>query len=164
MSRSLTVRRPTAAEVRKASMLNCSSQTPQQRRRADAIVLYSAGLSALEIAQGLGVHLNTIYSDLRAFDREGLAAITRQRKRGAPKRLGAEQEAEICHLAETAPYEIGLPYGRWSLSTLRSYLLKRRIVKAISREHLRQVLKKGGSTCAGSGVSSTALIPNAARS
>src|SRR5688500_16219009 len=164
MSRSLTVRIPTAAEVRQASQLLSISDSAQQRRRADVIVLYAAGLSATAIAQTLGVHINTIYTDLRSFERNGLAAVTLQQPRGAPLRLSSEQQAEIQRLAEIAPYELGLPFGRWSLSTLRSYLIKRRIVKTISREHLRQVLKKGGSSCDGSAVSSIAAIHSARRS
>jgi transposase len=164
MPRSLTVRTPTAAEVRQASQLLSISDSAQQRRRADVVVLYAAGLSATAIAQTLGVHINTIYSDLRAFERDGLAAVNRQQPRGAPLRLSCEQQAEIRRLAEIAPYELGLPYGRWSLSTLRGYLIKRRVVRSISREHLRQVLKKGGSSCDGSAVSSTAAIRSAARS
>lgn len=51
---------------------------------------------------------------------------------------------------EVPPYEVGLPQGRWSLSKLCTYLTKQRVLKTISREHVRQVLKKGASSCAGS--------------
>jgi len=53
------------------------------------------------------------------------------------------QQAAICALAEQAPYELGLPYGRWSLRKLRDYLVAERIVATLSREHLRRLLKKG---------------------
>ena len=43
---------------------------------------------------------------------------------------------------ELPPYELGFPYGRWSLSKLRSYLIKYKIVSN-SREHLRRCSKKG---------------------
>jgi hypothetical protein len=39
---------------------------------------------------------------------------------------------------------LGLPYGRWSLAKLRAYLIQPRLLKTISREHLRRVRKKGG--------------------
>jgi hypothetical protein len=73
-------------------------------------------------------------------------------------RLSEAQRTEILHLAEVPPYEVGLPYGRWSVAKLRSDLLKQGIVKAISREHLRRVLKKGGSISGGSAASSSAVI------
>jgi hypothetical protein len=31
-------------------------------------------------------------------------------------------------LAELPPYELGLPYGRWSLSKLRDYLIEQRLL------------------------------------
>ena len=69
----------------------------------------------------------------------------RQRRRAEALVLhAAGLRSEMVRLAETLPAEMGLPYGRWSLSKLREYLLKRRVVKAISREHLRRELRKGG--------------------
>ena len=53
----------------------------------------------------------------------------------------------IWRLAERSPLALGLPFARWSLTKLRAYLIRKRLVRAISREHLRRVLKKGGSIC-----------------
>ena len=53
---------------------------------------------------------------------------------------------------------MGLPYSRWTLAKLRAYLIRERLVKAISREHLRRVLKKGVTASATCGVSSSAPI------
>jgi len=160
MSRSLTVRKPTAAEMRQMNHLIQEAASRRQRRRAEAIVLYGAGLNAEAIAQALAVHPHTIYADLHAFQQEGLACVQSPPAVGAPVRISAEQREEIVRLAERAPYELGLPYGRWSLSTLRAHLLKTRVVKRISREHLRQVLKKRGSVSAVSAAKSSVMIHN----
>lgn len=106
-------------------------------------------MTAVEIAGALAVHPNTIYTDLHAFAQHGVRAIDQLGSPGAPVRLSEAQRAEIVRLAEVPPYEIGLPYGRWSATKLRSYLLKQGIVKAISREHLRRGLKKGAQLPAG---------------
>ena len=45
----------------------------------------------------------------------------------------------IWRLAERSPLALGLPFARWSLAKLRAYLIRKRLVKAISREHLRRV-------------------------
>ncbi len=65
------------------------------------------------------------------------------------------RETPSCHgfLADPSPTAVGLPYGRWSLAKLRAYLLKQRILKAISREHLRRVLEKRGFISAASAAS-----------
>lgn len=144
MPRSLKIRKPTPAEVRQLQTMLESESTPRQLRRAEALVLYAAGLEANEIARALDVHINTVYSDLRAFDLRGVACVRERMQGGAPARLSAAQRAAIVRMAETSPGDVDLPFGRWSLSKLREYLIRRRIVKAISREHLRRVLKKGG--------------------
>jgi transposase len=144
MPRSLKIRKPRPAEVRQLQEVLEQEMSARQLRRAEAIVLYAAGLDAVEIASALGVHIKTVYSDLRAFDALGVACVHEPLRGGAPTRISTEQRAEILRLAETPPGEHDLPFGRWSLSKLRDHLIKRRVVKAISREHLRRVLRKGG--------------------
>lgn len=116
MSRSLTIRNPTAAEMRHVSNVWSATENLHQCRRADVILLYGAGLNGHEIATALGVHVNTIYRDLQAFAHQGLACLHSGGPVGAPPRLSAEQAAEIRRVAEIPPYEVGLPDGRWSLS------------------------------------------------
>jgi len=161
MPRSLTIRKPRAAELRQLHRLLEDPLRPRQRRRAEALLLYAAGLDGQAIARLLAAHGNTIYADLRAFHQQGLASVRQPRGAGAPARLTAAQAAEIYRLAELSPSAVGLPYGRWSLAKLRAYLLKRRLVKAISREYLRRLLEKRGSTSAVSGASWSAPTPAA---
>lgn len=144
MPRSLTVRKPRPSEIRQLHDVLEGELTARQRRRAEVLVMYAAGLEATDIAHALDIHVNTVYSDLRNFDRCGLDCLHQRLHGGAPVRIANAQRAKILQLADTSPLEVGLPYGRWSLSKLRHYLLDQRVVKAISREHLRRVLKKGG--------------------
>lgn len=146
MPRTLTIRRPTRAEFRRLNELIEEAPTPRQRRRAHAAVLYSMGMNAREIAVALGVHPNTIYADLDAFGRQGLPSIAQAAPMGAPAHLEARQADEIRRIARLDPGERGEPYGHWSLATLRTHLIRHHIVPNISREHLRQLLKKGAST------------------
>jgi len=163
MSRSLTIRQPRAMDIRQLHKIFESGLVPGQRRRAEAILLYAAGLTAVEIARLLEVHANTIYADLHAFDTYGVAAVHHLGRGGAPQQITPAQLAAVWRLADQPPYELGLPYGRWSLATLRDYLIKHRVVPTISREHLRRVLKKGGYGSAASSVNSSAMIPSAAQ-
>jgi transposase len=163
MSRSLKIRKPTASELRRASKILSATDDPQRQRRADVILLYAAGLNARDIAQAIGAHVNTIYSDLRSFDQSGLKCLDRLNQVGAPARITPELEAEIQRLAEIPPYECGLPYGRWSLNKLREHLRKKGLLKKISRERLRQILKKGGSFFGASSARPSAPIRNAKR-
>lgn len=163
MSRSLKVRQPRPTEIRRLlQWVEEPLETPQQRR-AQAILLYHDGMSGAEIAVILQAHVNTILADLHAFDQQGLASVTQICPRGVSPQLTPAQKVEICRLADQAPIELGLPYGRWSLSKLRRYLLRQRLVKALSREHLRRILQKGGFAADGFSASSSAAIPSARR-
>jgi transposase len=149
MSHKSGVRRPTAQEVLQINRHLFKITDAHQQRRAEALTLYGMGLSPAEIAQAQGMHLNTIYKDLRAFEEFGLKAIEQLQPSGAPSRITAEQIEQIAKIAEQSPQEAGLPYGRWTLRKLSAYLIKKRIVKTIGRERLRQLLKKRFSLSAG---------------
>ena len=159
MSRSLTIRKPLTQEVRQLNS-GLDDLGRSQRRRDEAVLLYEAGLNAVDIAQALGAHPNTIYTDLHAFHRQGLDCLQQLHSGGASAQFSPDQIDRILRLVERAPYELGLPYGRWSLSKLSDYLIQRRVVKTISREHLRRILGKGGSTYAALSARSSVTTPN----
>ena len=161
MTRPLKVRPATAAELDQIHRLLKQPLQPWQRRRLETVLLHTAGHTAVDIAALLGIHVNTVYSDLRLFHRRHLRGLLSRRRLGAPPRLTAQQRRIIYRLAEQPPTELGLPCGRWSLTKLRDYLSSHRIVRRISREHLRRVLKKGGIDSAASPASCGARTPTA---
>lgn len=148
MSRSSTIRKPRSDQLRTVHHLLEMPLQPWQRRRAETLVLHAAGISAADIAHLLEVHAHTTYADLHAFQQQGLDSVRQPRRTGAPAGLSNAQVRTIWRLAQTPPYDLGLPYGRWSLAKLRTYLIQQRVLKKISREHLRRLLKKGASPCA----------------
>jgi transposase len=142
MSQTIKVRRPTAKEVRQLNQGLLTLTDPHQKRRAEALTLYGMGLTPTEIATAQAVHLNTVYKDLQAFADVGVKAVTQLCASGAPCQITEEQIAQVVKLATQSPQEVGMPYGRWSLRKLCVYLIKRRIIKVLGRERLRQLLKK----------------------
>jgi transposase len=159
MARPLTVRPATPEERDRLHRLLEQPLQPWQRRRLEAVLLYAAGHTAQDIAALLGVHVNTAYADLRLFHRRRLDGLLKRRALGAPPRLTPPQRRAIWRLAQQSPSALGLPYGRWSLAKFRDYLIGHRIVSALSREHLRRVLKKGGTRSAASPASCGARTP-----
>jgi transposase len=158
MPRIVNVRKPTLAEFRQLNRLIEQAPTPRQQRKAHALVLHYTGMNARDIATALGVHPNTIYDDLQAFGRRGWASIQEITPRGAPAHFRPGQIQEVRRIAESDPVDFGEPYGHWSLATLRTYLIRHHIVRNISREHLRQLLKKGASAAAPSNANGSAPI------
>lgn len=149
MARKMKVRRPATAEIQRLSKAMIKLVNRHQRRRAEARILYGMGLNSLEIGMAQGVHPNTVYTDLQAFEQLGVEAIWQLPEGGAPSRITANQIQKMMQLAEQSPQEVGSPYGRWSLRKLSVYLVKQHIVKSIGRERLRQLLKKRFSLLAG---------------
>jgi len=145
MTRSLKIRQPQTDERRRLQAVLEETTDRQIRRQAEAILFYADGLNAVEIAAILKVHPHTIYADLHAFDQYGLKCLQPRNRGGAPPHLTPEQRAQIVALAKREPIEFGLPYGRWSLTKFRDFLIRQqRLLKQISREHLRGLLKQAG--------------------
>src|SRR5690242_2330008 len=111
MSRTSTVPKPRSNQLRTIHRLLETPLQAWQRRRAETLVLHAAGVAADDIARLLAVHVHTTYADLQAFKRRGLDAIRQPRRRGARGRLNDAHVRSIWRLAETAPYDLGLPYG-----------------------------------------------------
>jgi transposase len=145
MARTLKVRKPTSAERSRLQAVLEETTDKHVRRRAEVILFYAAGLNGAEIAVALGVHPNTVYADFHIFDQQGLAGLRSFSHGGVPPRITTAQCTEIWRLAEREPIEFGLPFGRWSLTNFREFLIRRRhVLKQVSREHLRRILRKGG--------------------
>lgn len=143
MARHLKVRLPNATEMRQLRQNLEQSTNARLCRWAEAILFHGAGLEAQSIAEALAVHVNTIYAYLHRFTDLGMSLFQGVPAQGAPPRITATQIDELARLAEQSPTECGLPYGRWSLAKLQEYLIhQQHLFKAISREHLRRLLKK----------------------
>lgn len=143
MTRTLTIRTPSRREVQELERLLENELSPQARRRAETILYYAFGLNGQELADALHVHPHTVYADLHAFEREGLACVRSLPAGGAPRRISDRQLRAIWHWAECSPRELGLLDPRWTLTNFREFLVKRqRVLKDISLEHLRRILKK----------------------
>jgi transposase len=163
MARNLLIRKPRWDEACALEVISQDSLHPGVRRRAEAVLLYAAGLNLESIAKSLGAHPNTISADLHAFDEQGVDAVEALEAARSARNVTPEQQAAICQIADLSPVEFGLPWGRWSLAKLRDWLVANRLVKSISREHLRRVLKKGRCAWCGSGTRSCATIRSARR-
>jgi transposase len=75
MSRSLKIRKPNSVQIRRLHLVLEETTNKYLQRRAEAILFYASGLNAVEIAQVLHAHPNTIYADLHAFDQQGLGCL-----------------------------------------------------------------------------------------
>jgi transposase len=143
MTRTLTIRKPTQRETQELELMLEGELSSQAHRRAETILYHSLGLNGRQLAEALHVHPNTVYADLQAFEREGLACVRPLPVGGTPRRISDQQRNAIWRWAESLPRDQGLPDPRWTLTNFREFLVKRqRVLKQISLEHLRRLLKK----------------------
>lgn len=164
MARTLQNRKPTGREIKRLDAVLETECDPQVMRRAQALLAYANGLSGTEIATALGVHPNTVYADLHAFDEDALACLHPLPHGGAPARLTPGQMDEIARLAQMSPQEFGLVDARWTLSNFRTFLIRKcHLVATLSREHLRRILKKRIFAFGRSGANWSAMIHSGKR-
>jgi transposase len=82
---------------------------------------------------------------IHAFNERGFAALDPKWSGGHPPVISEQARERICLIAKTAPAEWGITwFSTWSLKTLAEHLIEKKVVKAISREHLRRSCARPG--------------------
>ena len=111
-------------------------------RRAQVVLLSAQGMKAAEIASATYLHTEYVIELIRRFNNEGLSLLKERPETGRPITFTEEIRAEIVEIALCPPRALGRPFSRWSLAKLQEYLITRKILKSISIESLRQILKE----------------------
>jgi transposase len=116
------------------------------RQRAQILLASDARSSAAEIARVLRTDENQVRRVIAEFNVDGMTSLRPRIGGGRPKRIDDAAREQIRGIALARPRDLGEPGTRWSLTTLRRYLVRRRVVGAISKEHLRRILQSMGIT------------------
>ena len=98
------------------------------------------GARASEIARACGAAPDRVREVIHAFNRDGMASLAPRWAGGRPRTITSSMRQEIVRIAVTRPQLLKEPYTRWSLRTLRSYLVRTEVVRRISIERLREIL------------------------
>lgn len=109
-------------------------------RRAQVVAMSRRGYTASEIGDALEATADWVRRVIHEFNELGLEALLPAWGGGRPREITDDMRAAIVEVVKTHPQELNEPYACWSLSTLRAYLLKKRIVPKISKERLREIL------------------------
>jgi transposase len=114
------------------------------RQRAQIVLASDARSPAPHIARVLQTDENQVRQVIREFNADGMASLRPPTGDGRPRRIDDAAREEIHAVALARPGDLGEPGTRWSLTTLRRYLVRHKIVASISKEHLRRVLQSMG--------------------
>jgi transposase len=143
---SVFVRSLSEEESVKLRRVSRQSKVFALRQRAQIVLASDARSSAGEIARVLGTDENQVRRVIREFNEHGLSSLRPPSGDGRPRRIDDIARERIRAVALARPRDLGEPRTRWSLATLRRYLVRERIVGSISKEHLRRVLQAMGIT------------------
>lgn len=155
MAREVVVARPASVFVRELSgeeaqklrRISRQSKVFALRQRAQILLASDARSSAPEIARVLQTDENQVRRVITEFNADGMASLRPRIGGGRPRRIDDAAREKIRAIALARPHDLGQPGTRWSLTTLRRYLVRQRIVAgSISKEHLRRVLQSMGIT------------------
>ena len=138
------VREITEKEGQRLQKLLRRSKDPVEMRRA-AVVLQSAqGFKVPEIARSQFYSEKQVRKIIKRFNEEGFSSLKSNYGGGRPPKFDKETRLDIVDTAMSRPQDLGLPFTQWSLTKLRAYLMKEKVVDSISIERLRQILKEEG--------------------
>lgn len=129
-------------EGRQIQRILRSSKDRVKLRRAQVILLSAQGMRAGQISEVTYLHTEYVRELIRRFNNEGLQLLKERPRSGRPITFNKEIRAEIVEISKCPPKALGRPFSRWSLAKLQEYLLDKKILKTISIETLRQILKE----------------------
>ncbi|WP_433415704.1 IS630 family transposase [Microtetraspora malaysiensis] len=139
------VRPLTMEEGRKLQRITRSAKDPVKLRRAIVVMMSGQGQSVPDITSLMQVSDDYVRDVIHAFNEKGFDALDPKWSGGRPRAISSQVREHICLIAKTVPAEWGITgHSTWSLRTLAEHLITRGVVAAISREHLRRILRKGG--------------------
>ena len=112
-------------------------------RRATMIVAYYGGRSCHTIAGPLSMDEETVRLWVHRFQEQGLDGLRDKPRSGRPPTYRVEEVSVLIQTALTAPLELGLPFGSWTLDRLQAYLQEEKGLK-MKRSRIDELLLKEG--------------------
>lgn len=137
------VRRITESEAKRLQRIirrGGGSQSVVTWRRAMVVLASAQGQKVSVIARMVQTSEDRVREMIRNFNEDGMDSLHPKWSEGRPSTFTPKVRARIIRIAIQRPEKFGLPFTAWSLAKLRDYLIKRRVVKSISKERLRQLL------------------------
>src|SRR3954467_4952007 len=121
------------------------SRTTEARlvERARIVLAAAQGRGPSAIARDLGISRPTVYTWIKRFNAQGVAALPDQPRSGRPATYPPEQVAEVLAASMTDPQSLGLPFASWTLDRLRAYLDEHKKVP-IKRSRIGEILLSEG--------------------
>lgn len=152
MKKRYVIRLSTVERTQLEGVVNRGREAASRRRHAQVLLLadegeHGAGLSDREVAERVNCTRRTVEQIRQRCVCEGLQAALERKKRTRERSRVLDGEGEA-HLVSIACGEPPAGRARWTLQMLGDRLVELEVVESISKEAVRQVLKKHPQTLA----------------
>ncbi len=134
------------------------SKVSALRQRAQILLASDSKVAAVDIAGVLQTDENQVRRVIVEFKADGMDSLRPPTGGGHPRRIDDATKERIREIVLARPCDLGEPGTPWSLRRLRRYLIRKRVVKAICKEHLRRLLNNMGITAERTGPGSGPAI------
>jgi transposase len=141
---SVFVRQLSPAEGAQLKRIARTAKQFPRRQRAQILLASASGMSAPQIAAVVRTDENQVRRVVHEFNQQGMDSLRPFVAGGRPRTIRQPTRDRIVAIAGACPRSYGVPLNRWSLRRLRRYLLRRKVVRQLSVEGLRQVLRAAG--------------------
>ncbi|WP_231494076.1 IS630 family transposase [Nocardiopsis sp. CNT312] len=132
-------------EGRKIQRISRTAKDPVKLRRAIVVMMSAQGQSVPDITELMQVSPDYVRQVVHTFNERGFEALDPKWSRGPAPTISTDTRRHIGLIARTTPAEWGIAgQSTWSPATLAEHLTERGAVAAISREHLRRILREQG--------------------
>jgi transposase len=135
---------PLSDEVQKGLDVLARGTRLEVARRAQVVLARSRGLGEVEIASALGIGRSCVRRWLQRFQRHGILGLQAARRPSHPLVFTPDVRVAIVRHAQMEPRQLGFTGTRWSLRALRAALIRQRVVRKISIQHLGRILAEAG--------------------
>ncbi len=122
------------------TLFSGGSSSSRRQTRARMLDLLDKQIAPPQIAALLGCSLSTVYNVKRRFSAEGIeSALSEKPRSGKPVSISGEARARITALACSDAPE---GHASWTLRLLADKAVEFGFARAVSHNHVRQILKK----------------------
>lgn len=108
------------------------------------IHLSAQGRRVQDISREVDLHPINVRKWIHRFNQNGLDGLRSGKSPGRPPVFTNNQRQKIVKIANTDPSAFNLTFTHWSLQKLQKYLIDSEVVKQISVETIRQILRVHG--------------------
>ena len=125
------------------NLISKGSLPAKMYKRAVALLELDRGGTFTNVAQVVGVTIQTVSTWAKKYGENGLEFLTDQPRSGRPKEIDGITRAQITALACSATPE---GHGQWTLRLLAEKVVALEYIDAISHTEIGRILKKTNSS------------------